>query len=125
MLTHIKIMSLAQISLLSLVEIIGDFGLKKYSQSGKYIHLLAGVVGYIGVVIMLIICFKESTVLLVNAAWDGTSALLESIAAYVFLGERFDDYSQYGGVLMIVLGLYLLKIPIAKKRELMKNLTDY
>lgn len=117
-------MSLAQISLLSLVEIVGDFGLKKYAQSGKYIHLLAGIVGYIGVIIMLIICFKESSVLLVNAAWDGTSALLESVAAFVFLGERFDHFSQYGGVLMIILGLYLLKIPIAKKRELMKNITD-
>jgi multidrug transporter EmrE-like cation transporter len=60
----------------------------------------------------------------VNAAWDGTSALLESIAAFIFLGERFDHYSQYGGVVMIVLGLYLLKIPIAKKRELLKNITD-
>lgn len=117
-------MSLAQISMLSLVEIIGDFGLKKYAQSGKYIHLSAGIVGYIGVVIMLIICFKESSVLLVNAAWDGTSALLESAAAFIFLGERFDHYSQYGGVVIIILGLYLLKIPIAKKRELLKNLTD-
>jgi multidrug transporter EmrE-like cation transporter len=124
MLIHNNNMSLAQISLLSLVEIVGDFGLKKYAHSGKYIHLLAGVVGYIGVVIMLIICFKESSVLLVNAAWDGTSALIESVAAFVFLEERFDHFSQYGGVLMIVLGLYLLKIPIAKKRELMKNLTD-
>lgn len=117
-------MSLAQISLLSLVEIVGDFGLKKYAQTGKYIHLSAGIIGYIGVVIMLIICFKESSVLLVNAAWDGTSALLESMAALIFLGERFDHYSQYGGVLMIIMGLYLLKLPITKKRELMQNLKD-
>lgn len=114
-------MSLAQIALLSLVEIIGDFGLKKYAQSDKLIHLAAGIVGYVGVVIMLIICLRESTVLLVNAAWDGTSAMLETLAAFIFLGERFDHYSQYFGVAMIVGGLYMLKLPIWKKRELFSN----
>ncbi len=117
-------MSLAQITLLSLVEIIGDFGLKKYAQSEKLIHLAAGIVGYIGVVIMLIITFRESTVLLVNAAWDGTSALLESLAAFFILGERFDHYSQYVGVAMIVAGLYMLKLPIWKKRELFSKLKE-
>lgn len=111
-------MSLAQIGLLSLVEIIGDFGLKKYAQSDRLIHLATGIVGYIGVVVMLVVTLRESTVLLVNAAWDGTSALLESLAAMIFLGERFDDYTKYFGVVLIIAGLYLLKIPIWKKREL-------
>jgi hypothetical protein len=29
--------------------------------------------------------------LLVNAVWDGMSALLETIAAMIILGEYFDD----------------------------------
>lgn len=34
---------------------------------------------------------------MVNNAWDGTSSLLETIFAYVVLGERFDNYLQYLG----------------------------
>jgi len=49
---------------------------------------------------------------MVNAAWDGISALIESIAAYVVLGERLTDPNQYIGVGLIVLGLFFLKIPI-------------
>jgi len=49
--------------------------------------------------------------LLVNNAWDGMSSLTESLFAYVVLGERFDHWSQYVGLVMIVVGLFLLKIP--------------
>jgi len=43
------------------------------------------------------------------------SALIESVAAFVVLGERFESKSQYVGVVFIILGLYLLKIPLTKK----------
>ena len=60
-------------------------------------------------------CFLNgSTVLLVNAAWDAISALIESLAAIIFLGERFSNYFQYIGVFFIIMGLYLLKIPLKK-----------
>ena len=55
---------------------------------------------------------------MVNAAWDGMSALIESVAAFVVLGERFESKSQYVGVVFIILGLYLLKIPLTKKHGL-------
>ena len=51
---------------------------------------------------------------MVNNAWDGTSSLIESIYAYVVLGERFDNYLQYVCVFSIIIGLYLLKIPLSK-----------
>jgi hypothetical protein len=52
---------------------------------------------------------------MVNGAWDGMSALLESIAAYLFLGERFNNPLQYVGILFIIIGLFLLRIPVYKK----------
>jgi len=52
---------------------------------------------------------------LVNGAWDGMSVIVESLAAYFILGERFDNYLQYVGLVVIVIGLYLLKIPWSKK----------
>ena len=107
-------MSLPQILMLSLTEIIGDTALKEYAND-KGIHYLGlGLVSYIGVVILLIISLQDSTILMVNNAWDGTSSLIESVFAYVVLGERFDNYLQYLGIGSIILGLYLLKIPLSK-----------
>ena len=108
-------MSIPQIIGLSLVEIIGDFSLKEYANQGGVIHLITGIIGYVGVIIMLIISLQDSTVLMVNAAWDGTSALIGSVFAFIFLGERLDNYMQYVGILFIVSGLYLLKIPWKKQ----------
>lgn len=107
-------MSLPQILALSFTEIIGDVALKQYANDKGIIYLGVGIIGYVGVVILLIIALQDSSVLLVNNAWDGTSSLLESIFAYVVLGERFDNYLQYFGAFSILMGLYLLKIPLSK-----------
>jgi multidrug transporter EmrE-like cation transporter len=108
-------MSFQQIVALSVVEIIGDFALKEFSNKGGFLPFTIGIGGYIGVVYLLIVSLQGSTVLLVNGAWDGISALIESIAAYIFLGERFHSYLQYIGLLFIIIGVYLLKIPRNKK----------
>jgi multidrug transporter EmrE-like cation transporter len=50
--------------------------------------------------------------MMVNAAWDGVSALIETFAAYFILGERLADPNQYIGIGLIVFGLFFLKIPI-------------
>lgn len=107
-------MSISQIFALSSIEIIGDFALKKFANEGGIIHLTVGVLGYIGVVGFLIVSLQGSTILMVNGAWDGISTLLESLAAYYILGERFDSPLQYIGLLFIVVGLFLLKIPFKK-----------
>jgi multidrug transporter EmrE-like cation transporter len=94
-----------------LVEIVGDYGLKEFANGGGWAYLATGVVGYIGVVVALIVNLQGSSILLVNNAWDGMSSLTESLFAHVVLGERFDHWSQYIGLVMIVVGLFLLKIP--------------
>jgi multidrug transporter EmrE-like cation transporter len=107
-------MSLVQIIGLSLIEVVGDFALKSFANGGGFIALITGICGYIGVIIMLIISLQGSTVLLVNAGWDAISTLIGSVAAFVFLGERLTNYLQYGGILLIIGGIYLLKIPWKK-----------
>ena len=47
-----------------------------------------------------------------NAAWDGMSAFIESLMAYIVLGERFSDPNQYIGIALIGVGLFFLKIPM-------------
>ena len=110
-------MSLPQILALSLTEIVGDTALKKFANNEGGYYLSIGVLGYIGVIILLIINLQGSTLLMVNNAWDGTNALLSSIFAYFVLGERFDNYLQYLGVVLIIFGVYLLKIPLQKSHS--------
>ena len=107
-------MSFPQLLVLSLTEIIGDFALKQYANRGGIMPLTVGTLGYVGVVGMLIVSLQGSTVLMVNNGWDGISSIIESIAAYIFLGERFHNWFQYMGVFFIISGLYLLKIPWSK-----------
>jgi multidrug transporter EmrE-like cation transporter len=105
-------MVLYNIGLLSISEIFGDFALKKFANDGGMKHLAYGILGYIGVIYFLVASLKGSNVLMVNAAWDGISALIESAASFVILGERFSDPNQYIGLGLIVCGLFFLKIPL-------------
>jgi len=108
-------MSIPQIFALSVTEIVGDFSLKNYANNvGGWKMLALGAVSYIMVVVWLIISLQGSTILMVNNAWDGMSTIIESVAAYVILGERFDNYLQYVGILFICAGMYLLKVPWKK-----------
>lgn len=95
---------------LSLAEIGADFALKRYVQYDNPDYLVQGSLGYIFVVLFLLLSLRAApSVLYVNAMWDGLSALLESGAAYVLLGERFENPRQYVGVALIVLGLFLVQ----------------
>ena len=107
-------MSLIEIFALSVSEIIGDFAFKEFANNGGLAPLLIGFGGYVLVMCFLVISLQGSTILLVNGAWDGMSAAIEIMAAYIFLGERFHNYLQYVGICMIIGGMMLLKIPWKK-----------
>ncbi len=107
-------MSLVEITALSLIEIIGDTGIKLFANNGGILNLGMGIVGYIGVFIALIVALQNSTILLVNGAWDGISTIVGSIFAFVVLGERFESFSQYIGLVVIVIGIFMLKVPMFK-----------
>jgi multidrug transporter EmrE-like cation transporter len=102
---------------LILTEIIGDFGYKEFSNKGGLINFAVGTSGYVGVIYYLIKSLQGSQILLINAAWDGLSALFESIAAIIFLGETFYDPLKYIGILFIIIGLFFLKIPLLNKHK--------
>ena len=110
-------MSYIDIGALTFTEIIGDFGYKSFANEGGIKNFMVGTVGYIGVVYFLIRSLQGSQVLMVNAAWDGISALVESIAAIIVLGERFDDPWKYFGIALIVIGLFFLKMPVVSEHK--------
>lgn len=94
---------------LSSAEIVGDFALKEYANKGGIMNLTNGILGYAGVIVFLIRSLKGNTILAVNNEWDGVSALIESVCAYIFLGERFECWTQYLGIVFILFGLYLVE----------------
>ena len=110
-------MSYQDIIPLIFTEIIGDFGYKAFANKGGLCNFITGTTGYIGVIYFLIRSLQNSQVLLVNAAWDGLSTLIESIAAIIILGERFDDPWKYFGIFLIVLGLFFLKMPLLNEKK--------
>jgi multidrug transporter EmrE-like cation transporter len=96
--------------LLSITEIIGDFALENYANSNNLYALGLGCFSYIGVVYFLIKSLVGSSILYVNTAWDGISTLIETFAAIILLGERFEDHVQYIGLGFVIIGMFLLKI---------------
>ena len=110
-------MSYQDIGGLIITEIIGDFGYKDFAKHGGIKGFAIGTTGYIGVIYFLIRSLQSSNILLVNAVWDGLSALVESLAAIIILGERFHDPYKYIGVGLIVLGLFFLKIPLLRQHK--------
>jgi multidrug transporter EmrE-like cation transporter len=110
-------MSYVDLTGLIFTEILGDFGFKEFADKGGIKNFLTGIIGYVGVIYYLIRSLQGSTVLLVNAAWDGLSALVESLAAIIILGERFDDPYKYLGILFIILGLFFLKLPVVNENK--------
>jgi multidrug transporter EmrE-like cation transporter len=110
-------MSYQDIIPLIFAEIVGDFGYKEFANKGGITNFIYGTIGYIGVIYFLIKSLQGSQILLVNAVWDGLSALVESIAAIVILGERFDDPWKYFGIFLIVVGLFFLRMPVVDERK--------
>ena len=97
------------ITLMSLVEILGDFAIEKYTHTWNLLDLGKGISLYGGVIFFLIKSLIGSNILYVNGMWDGISGLVESAAAYYFLGERLDRNTQYIGLGFIILGMFLMK----------------
>jgi len=102
-------MSSIDIIVLSAIEVFGDFNLRWYAQSNNPVYFGYGLVGYIGVVLYLIKCLRSQNVMYVNGMWDSVSTIIESLAAYVLLGDRLERPSQYVGLVLIIVGIFMLK----------------
>ena len=103
------------IILISLIEYIGDSNFKFYAREPKKKNLIIGVLAYIILISLLIHILKYTNVLYLNGTWDGISAIIESILAYVLLKERLANPTQYLGLLLIISGIVALNIgPIPK-----------
>lgn len=101
---------------LALIEIIGDFGYEHFANNGGVKPFMVGTVGYIATIYYLIRSLQGSSILVINVAWDAISAMIESLAAIFILNEYPKDYTQFMGIILIITGLYFLKIPFFREK---------
>lgn len=104
-------MSNLNIILLSIAEVFGDFGYKTFARTGTKASFAQGSLGYVGVIYFLIKSLRQGNVLYVNGMWDGVSAIIESLAAYIILGERLKGPIQYAGLVFVIIGILMLHAP--------------
>jgi len=102
-------MAFLDIVTLSLVEMFGDFNLVWYAQTNQIEFLYKGILGYIGVVYFLVQALRGGNLLYVNGMWDSLSTVFNSLAAFILLGDRLKTNSQYLGLMLIIVGIYMLK----------------
>jgi multidrug transporter EmrE-like cation transporter len=102
-------MSLTNITLMSLSEILGDFGFKNVARAPSVASWAAGLTGYAGIIFFLIKSLRMGNVVYVNGMWDGVSALLSSLFAIFIMGERLNTMGQYLGLFFVIGGLFLIK----------------
>ena len=101
---------LGQITGASIIEYIGDASFKIYSRINSHFYLLLGIFSYIILVFILIHILKYSNVLQMNIQWDAMSVILESLLAYLLLGEVFSEPTQWIGFFLIITGLIVMNI---------------
>ena len=102
-------MSVVNITLLTLFEILGDFQFRTFALTDSPNAFMGGIAGYVGVIYFLIASLRQGNVLWVNGMWDGISGVIESLAAFYILGDRFNHWWQYLGLFIVVAGLFIMR----------------
>lgn len=103
-------MSVLTIASLSLAELFGDINFKHYARQGKVDNLVLGVVGYAVLIFFLIKALQRGNLIYVNGMWDGISAVLSTVVAYIFLKERLNSGCQWIGLALIIVGVFVLRL---------------
>ena len=102
-------MTTLNVLMATIAEIFGDFGFKEFARQGTTHGFIQGSIGYVGVIYFLIQSLKGGNILYVNGMWDGISGLVESLAAYFILGERFNNPMQWVAIGLISVGILMLR----------------
>lgn len=96
------------IILASTIEYFGDSNFKFFARTNQIKFLGLGLGYYLVLILFLIYVLKYTNVIYANLFWDGSSAIIESILAYILLGEHLNNPIQYLGGIFIVIGLVAL-----------------
>lgn len=102
--------ALAPIFAMTCAETFGNVNFKRFAESGNssHRHLAQGLAGYGCVMYFLVKSLSSSSMLYVGAMWEGMITIVGSLVAYFVLGERFNHWVQYLGLILAVLAIYLI-----------------
>lgn len=98
------------VALVAVSEIFANFHLRWFGMGGGTPDLVQGLLGYGAVVYFLTRALRLENVLYVNALWDGLSAIFQSAAAMLVLGDRLKTGQEYVGMLFVFAGVFLLNM---------------
>lgn len=93
--------------LLTVVEALGDYALKKYAIGGTSAFLGIGVGVYVILAGILAILFKHLGFAILNATWDGTSNLLTMLLGAFAFQETY-TIREWLGMGSVAVGLFLI-----------------
>jgi len=99
---------------LSLLEFVGDSNFKFFARTDRPLYLMFGLLAYVAMVGVLVAALKQGNIIFTNGMWDGVSAILSTVLAYVLYKERLSNNYQWTGLAMVIAGCGLLgfgKVP--------------
>ncbi len=93
--------------ILTLVEALGDYSLKKYVHGAGNGFLGLGVGVYLSLAGILVWLFQTLGLAIINSYWDGLSNIVTMVVAACLLNEKY-TLKQWIGMAIVGLGLFLL-----------------
>jgi multidrug transporter EmrE-like cation transporter len=94
-------------TLLTLVEAIGDYALKRYALGAGIPFFGVGLGIYASLAFLLVWIFKSFGLAIVNAYWDATSNVLSMLVGAFLLNEVYSA-KQWIGMITVTIGMFLI-----------------
>ena len=101
-------MFILTIILLSFFEFIGDTNFKFFARTNHKHNLYIGLIAYVVMIFCLVSALKRGNVMFTNGIWEGISAIITTVAAFVLFKERLSNKFQWVGLVLIIIGCILL-----------------
>ncbi len=101
-------------SILTIVEGIGSYALKKYAIGGAWGYLSFGVTIYVALAFLLVWLFQHVGFAILNASWDATSNVMTMLIGSLAFKEVYTT-REWAGMILVTLGLVLINGGHAKK----------
>jgi drug/metabolite transporter (DMT)-like permease len=97
-----------QILAMGAAETYGNYNLKNYAFSNNKYQLFKGLFAWSLVLYLLVMSFRNHNMMHVSMMWEFSITLFTVLTAYFVMGERFTDWKQWLGVLIIFMGAWLI-----------------
>ena len=101
-------MFILTILILSFFEFIGDTNFKFFARTNHKHHLYIGLIAYLVMIFLLVSALKRGNLIFTNGMWDGISAIVTTVLAFILFKERLSNKFQWVGLVLVIIGTFLL-----------------